>query len=189
MSCYVYIFNRSCNDDWRCRLREYIKSFLFLVLALTLLKNLSPSKSYDKYIKLFISILFVTSVISPILNLIKGEDYADILGKNISIINNKADSFMLNKMQSDGNNLILEEYKGRITDNIKSNLKKKFNKEFNISLDINEDSNSENYAQINGVYLSYDSELKGNVKAMIKKYIADSYSVDEDNIYIKAGKN
>ena len=170
-------------------MREYIKSFLFLVLVLTLLKNLSPSKSYDKYIKLFVSILFVTSVISPVLNLIKGESYLDILQKNISITNNKADNFTIAKMKQDSNNLILEEYKRKVTENIKVNLKKKFNKDFNVSLNINEDSISEDYAMINGIYLSYDSNLSDTLKRGIKKYITDSYSVGENNIYIKAGTN
>lgn len=168
---------------------EFIKSFLFLVLVLTLIRSLSPSKSYDKYIKLFVSILFITSVISPILSFIKGEDYQSVLNENISIVNNKTDSFMSEQIQKEGNNYILEEYKKRLSDDIKEKLKKRFNKDFTIEISINEDNKNEEYANVTGIYISYENSLNTAMKEMIKKYIKKVYSVDEENIYIKAGKN
>ena len=56
-------------------------------------------------------------------------------------------------------------------------------------VNINENNTSEEYANVVGIYVSYENSLSTAMNQMIKKYIKKVYSVDEENIYIKAGKN
>ncbi len=63
-------------------MNEYLKSFIYLMLVISILRMLSPSKEYDKYIKFFVSLLFVVSILSPIISVVKKGDFSSFLNKN-----------------------------------------------------------------------------------------------------------
>jgi len=164
---------------------DIIKNFLYLIMVISILRLLSPAKEYDKYIKFFISLLLVISILSPILTVVKKGEFSSVL--NDSYI--RVDNFekQINQGNIDADSLIINEYKNKIDANIEGVIKKKYYIQTDVETVINEDSNSENYGDILNIEVTL-SEKDIRKKDKIKSYISKTYLVALNNINIKTGR-
>ncbi|WP_290771296.1 stage III sporulation protein AF [Anaerofustis sp.] len=163
---------------------DMAKNFLYLIMIISILRMLSPSKEYDKYIKFFISLLLVISIFSPILTVIKDGKFSKILNDNYIRI----DEFetQINEGKINTEELIIENYKLKIENNISSIIEKKYYTKNKVKVSLLKDSNKENYGDITNIdiIINKDDSRKKN---KIKNYISKTYLVDIKNINIKTG--
>lgn len=162
----------------------YIKSFLYLMLVISVLGMMSPSKEYDKYIKFFISLLFVISILSPIVTVIKREDISFLLNNNYISVNEFESR--INQDSIDVNLLIKEEYQDKLQNNIMNALEKKYYINSSVEVDINDDETSKYYGDIENVYVIINKK-DINKKDRLKNYISKTYMLDIENINIRTG--
>ena len=162
----------------------YIKSFLYLMLVISVLGMMSPSKEYDKYIKFFISLLFVISILSPIVTVIKREDISFLLNNNYISVNEFESR--INQDSIDVNSLIKEEYQDRLQNNIMNALEKQYYIKSSVEVDINDDETSKYYGDIENIDVIINKK-DINKKDRLKNYISKTYMLDIENINIRTG--
>lgn len=165
-------------------MNEYLKSFIYLMLVISILRMLSPSKEYNKYIKFFVSLLFVVSILSPIISVVKKGEFSSFLNKNYVTMDELETS--INNGNIDINTLVKDEYKKKLENNIKSTLKKQYYVNADVLVVINEDESSAYYGDIKNVTVTLNEE-DINKKDKIKSYINKTYMLDIGNINIKTG--
>lgn len=161
---------------------EYIKSFLFLIMVVSILNNLSPSEDYKKYIKFFISLLLVISIVKPILSIINTRDFSSVLGQSYKSVNQFEEE--INTGNVNVNALITSEYKNNLINTIEKTIEEKYYVNSSVSLNINEDSSSEEYGTIKDIDIVIDTNSESK-KNKIKNYINLAYLVNDSNINIK----
>lgn len=162
----------------------YIKSFLYLMLVISVLGMMSPSKEYDKYIKFFISLLFVISILSPIVTVIKREDISFLLNNNYISVNEFESR--INQDSIDVNSLIKEEYQDKLQNNIMNALEKQYYIKSSVEVDINDDETSKYYGDIENIDVIINKK-DINKKDRLKNYISKTYILDIENINIRTG--
>ncbi len=162
----------------------YIKSFLYLMLVISVLGMMSPSKEYDKYIKFFISLLFVISILSPIVTVIKREDISFLLNNNYISVNEFESR--INQDSIDVNSLIKEEYQDKLQNNIMNALEKQYYIKSSVEVDINDDETSKYYGDIENIDVIINKK-DINKKDRLKNYISKTYMLDIENINIRTG--
>ena len=162
----------------------YIKSFLYLMLVISVLGMMSPSKEYDKYIKFFISLLFVISILSPIVTVIKREDISFLLNNNYISVNEFESR--INQDSIDVNSLIKEEYQDKLKNNIMNALEKQYYIKSSVEVDINDDETSKYYGDIENIDVIINKK-DINKKDRLKNYISKTYMLDIENINIRTG--
>lgn len=162
----------------------YIKSFLYLMLVISVLGMMSPSKEYDKYIKFFISLLFVISILSPIVTVIKREDISFLLNNNYISVNEFESR--INQDSIDVNLLIKEEYQDKLQNNIMNALEKQYYIKSSVEVDINDDETSKYYGDIENIDVIINKK-DINKKDRLKNYISKTYMLDIENINIRTG--
>ncbi|MCR2032072.1 stage III sporulation protein AF [Anaerofustis stercorihominis] len=163
---------------------DITKNFLYLIMVISILRLLSPSKEYDKYIKFFISLLLVISILTPILTIVKKGEFSSLL--NDSYVRIDTFESQINEGKIDTDSLIIDEYKNKLNDNIKGIINKKYYIESKVSVRINEDSNSDTYGDIKEINITLnENDIKKKDK--IKSYLSKTYLVDLNNINIKTG--
>lgn len=162
----------------------YIKSFLYLMLVISVLGMMSPSKEYDKYIKFFISLLFVISILSPIVTVIKREDISFLLNNNYISVNEFESR--INQDSIDVNSLIKEEYQEKLQNNIMNALEKQHYIKSSVEVDINDDETSKYYGDIENIDVIINKK-DINKKDRLKNYISKTYMLDIENINIRTG--
>lgn len=162
----------------------YIKSFLYLMLVISVLGMMSPSREYDKYIKFFISLLFVISILSPIVTVIKREDISFLLNNNYISVNEFESR--INQDSIDVNSLIKEEYQDKLQNNIMNALEKQYYIKSSVEVDINDDETSKYYGDIENIDVIINKK-DINKKDRLKNYISKTYMLDIENINIRTG--
>lgn len=162
----------------------YIKSFLYLMLVISVLGMMSPSKEYDKYIKFFISLLFVISILSPVVTVIKREDISFLLNNNYISVNEFESK--INQDSIDVNSLIKEEYQDKLQNNIMNALEKQYYIKSSVEVDINDDETSKYYGDIENIDVIINKK-DINKKDRLKNYISKTYMLDIENINIRTG--
>lgn len=162
----------------------YIKSFLYLMLVISVLGMMSPSKEYDKYIKFFISLLFVISILSPVVTVIKREDISFLLNNNYISVNEFESR--INQDSIDVNSLIKEEYQDKLQNNIMNALEKQYYIKSSVEVDINDDETSKYYGDIENIDVIINKK-DINKKDRLKNYISKTYMLDIENINIRTG--
>lgn len=165
-------------------MNEYLKSFIYLMLVISILRMLSPSKEYDKYIKFFVSLLFVVSILSPIISVVKKGDFSSFLNKNYVTMDEFETN--INNGSIDINTLVKDEYKNKLENNIKNALEKQYYVKSNVLVVINEDENSKYYGDIEKITVTLN-EKDVKKKGKIKSYINKTYMLEIENINIKTG--
>lgn len=163
---------------------SFVKGLLYLMMIISIVRMLSSSKEYDKYIKFFISLLFVVSILSPVLSIVKGEEVFDFLKESYAY-NESYENNILDK-STNFESLVLDEYKRNTLNNIKDELNKKFYIDVNLKIEINDDVDSNEYASIKKIYLTLNKEDENKVNK-IKNYLVNTYKVDKENINIRVG--
>ena len=163
---------------------DFAKNFLYLIMVISILRLLSPSKEYDKYIKFFISLLLVVSILTPILTIVKKGEFSSLL--NDSYVRIDTFESQINEGVIDTDSLIIDEYKNKLNDSINGIIKKKYYIASKVSVRINEDQNSDMYGDIKEIDITLnENDIKKKDK--IKSYLSKTYLVDLNNINIKTG--
>ncbi|EDS71749.1 stage III sporulation protein AF [Anaerofustis stercorihominis] len=163
---------------------DFAKNFLYLIMVISILRLLSPSKEYDKYIKFFISLLLVVSILAPILTIVKKGEFSSLL--NDSYVRIDTFESQINEGVIDTDSLIIDEYKNKLNDSINGIIKKKYYIDSKVSVRINEDQNSDMYGDIKEIDITLnENDIKKKDK--IKSYLSKTYLVDLNNINIKTG--
>ena len=163
---------------------DFAKNFLYLIMVISILRLLSPSKEYDKYIKFFISLLLVVSILAPILTRVKKGEFSSLL--NDSYVRIDTFESQINEGVIDTDSLIIDEYKNKLNDSINGIIKKKYYIDSKVSVRINEDQNSDMYGDIKEIDITLnENDIKKKDK--IKSYLSKTYLVDLNNINIKTG--
>lgn len=163
---------------------DFAKNFLYLIMVISVLRLLSPSKEYDKYIKFFISLLLVVSILAPILTIVKKGEFSSLL--NDSYVRIDTFESQINEGVIDTDSLIIDEYKNKLNDSINGIIKKKYYIDSKVSVRINEDQNSDMYGDIKEIDITLnENDIKKKDK--IKSYLSKTYLVDLNNINIKTG--
>lgn len=163
---------------------DFAKNFLYLIMVISILRLLSPSKEYDKYIKFFISLLLVVSILAPILTIVKKGEFSSLL--NDSYVRIDTFESQINEGVIDTDSLIIDEYKNKLNDSINGIIKKKYYIDSKVIVRINEDQNSDMYGDIKEIDITLnENDIKKKDK--IKSYLSKTYLVDLNNINIKTG--
>ncbi len=172
--------------------KEWLSSIVIFAILATVATNILPNSNYKKYIKLFIGLMFIVIIISPItkyLNVNEDIGFNYILedfSVNYSLYSNS-------KVKDDNyTKKLVETYEENVSANIKGYLS---DQGYNIK---NVEVKSDEEGQINSIDIevvseesileafnnSNESENVG-LKNIIKTLVCQFYNVDSDNINIK----
>lgn len=165
-------------------MKEAMISFIFTVMVVTILKFLSPSEKYGKYINLFASMIILSSIVSPLFNLITSHSFEEILGANTFYFDSVFANNEYNISSKNNNHIIISEFEKTLSSHIEDILYQKFSKKFSVKIDVNENDEQIDYSSIN--FIEITPLEKNNIsKQEIITYLNEVYLFDKKNIYLK----
>lgn len=155
-----------------------IACMLFVLIA----EFITPAGKYNKYIKSVISIVFICAILLPVFQMLTGESYDAVFGRNVFYVDTIKQDNISYELQGSVDSYFIDNYKNKLSDALILKLNDKGVKlKGRINFDINEDNESSDFGRIKAVYIELDEKLNVN---HLKKTINDFYDVNEANIYI-----
>lgn len=150
----------------------WVKSIIIYLILITVVMNLLGKSSYKKYIGIFTGMVLVLLILSPIIKIFKIEDsFNSYIESNNYVVESNDISNQLFDVVQGRNELVLNEYKERIVEQIKQIVEN--NKMFLNSANINiyEEQDNKNYGRIK------------NINIVASYYMEDNVFSSEDHIY------
>lgn len=131
-------------------LREYAVSIITVSVLSVIFEIILPPKNYKKYISMVIGLVVMMVIISPIKGVFGDFEEFVISDKNI---------FDAKVIKTNQNNLVVTEFKKRLTEEIQKSLKEEIGVQCNCTLEIKVSENGE-IEGISAIYLMpYTAEL------------------------------
>ncbi|MDI6602124.1 MAG: stage III sporulation protein AF [Thermoanaerobacteraceae bacterium] len=166
-------------------IRDWIINIFVVMIFITILDAIIPSSNFKKYIDVVTGLVVIIAILSPVINLIKGEDFIqkEVLSSTIGLKSEEIvnDNAYL-KVQQD---VFINQYKKNMEENIRQWISKKYNADVKrVSIDFNSDINdTEHFGYIKKVEVYIGSAEKSLADKIIKD-ISSFYNVDKANITI-----
>lgn len=165
--------------------KDWIIDILVVMIFITILDAMIPSSNFKKYIDMVTGLVIIIAILSPVVNLIKGEDFiqkeviSGTLGlKSEEIINDNA----YLKVQEE---VFAEQYKKNMEENIRQWIDKKYNTDVKkVSIDFDSDiKDTQHFGYIKRVEV-YMGNAEEGLADKITEDISSFYNVDKANISI-----
>lgn len=164
---YIDIYHSNDrNDDaeYECGvimelIKEIIKAFCVIGIILSITEFLLPNSDYKKCVRFVIGLIFIISVINPF--------FSDGMKLNLNLLTTP-DLNKLEKLESEVNNALLEDFESSLEENIKKMLK---NKNLDVSsVDIKASSDEYNNTVIKKITIT-GAENKEEIESKIKDFL------------------
>lgn len=128
---------------------QAVKSIVIFLLLVTVLSNLLGQSSYKKYINIFVGLVLIIIVLTPILNIINSTDKVDqYFNQNMYKFNAQDMSEQLASADDSYKKIILKEYKESIEKQIQSELDSHKLTMEKVDITINEEVDSQDCGKI-----------------------------------------
>ncbi|MDO5521688.1 MAG: stage III sporulation protein AF [bacterium] len=134
---------------------QAVKNIIIFMLLITVLSNLLGQSSYKKYINIFVGLVLIIIVVTPILKIINSNQKVDqYFHKNLYKINASDMTEQLNSADDSYKKIVLKEYKGTIQNQIEEELKSHNLALRQVDIGINEDVTAEECGQVQSIKLT-----------------------------------
>ncbi|TZE83451.1 stage III sporulation protein AF [Calorimonas adulescens] len=166
-------------------LKSWIINIFVVMIFITILDAIMPGSNFKKYIDMVTGLIIIITILSPVINFIKGEDFIqkEVLSNTIGL---KSEEFSNdNKYLKVYEEVFKSQYKKNMEDNIQQWLSKKYDADIKkVSIDYNSDiGDTEHFGYIKRVEIQLD-DVSEDLKAKIIEDISSFYNVDKANITI-----
>ena len=140
-------------------LYQAIKNIIIFLLLVTVLQNLVGQSSYKKYINIFVGLVLIIIVITPILKVLNSNTKVDwVYNQNVYRMNAADLGEQLVKADKTYQKTILKEYKEKIETQIKTSLKGHKLTTSEVSITVNEDAESKECGKIQSIKIQATKE-------------------------------
>ncbi len=189
----------------------WVKNIIIFLILVNILSNLVQSANYKKYTKIFTGMVLIIIVIAPISKILNLGNKLDFnFNSELVKLDTRLSDIDFGDIENKKNELILNEYKDEITNQIKDFALKEGLNVKSVDLKINEETSDNNYGKIENINIILtknlsDSQIKVekvkkiNIKDKtsknnnlnesiseinIKKALSDFYNISTNNINI-----
>ena len=142
---------------------DWVKSIIVFMVFITVLSNLFAKSDFKKYLNVVTGLLMVLITISPILKLFRmDQTFGNRFDANVLYQDTKEIETELRQASSNQQNLIIEQYKERIKDQVSNLLLEHKLYLLSIRLDIETDMEKENFGRLQSmnVIATYSADSK-----------------------------
>lgn len=146
-------------------LYQAVKNIIIFLLLVTVLNSLLGQSNYKKYINIFVGLVLIIIVITPILKLINSNAKVDqFYSRNMYKFSASDLGEQLLNADKSYQDMILKEYKKTIEDQVKTTLKGYELTAMSVNVTINEEPDSEECGQIICIDVEAKKEDENNAK-------------------------
>lgn len=173
--------------------RSWTITLLSITLISSIIEKFAPRGNLNKYVKLICGLVITIVIVTPVLNLIKGDFKIDSMAWNQYIkmseneLKNRAE-----KLQEKDSSQMLELYKISLTNDIKARFKG--HREFivtNVDAVMFEDAEDEKFGLLRKLYLRLEPSGDNNINTIstetvtyIKNQLIAAFAIKKDQIII-----
>lgn len=159
-------------------LSSWVKQVILVVMFASFIDFIIPENRFLKYTKVFLSLIVMMAIISPMIGFLQKDFslydtslvYQDITDKEIL-------SQHISRLDDVNNSVLVQQYKERVISILQRELRDLTSYEVeNLRVDIVEDTGSENFGNIEGIYVLF-REKKEEKGTNAKKVSVDKISV------------
>lgn len=159
-------------------LSSWVKQVILVVMFASFIDFIIPENRFLKYTKVFLSLIVMMAIISPMIGFLQKDFslydtslvYQDITDKEIL-------SQHISRLDDVNNSVLVQQYKEKVISILQRELRDLTSYEVeNLRVDIVEDTRSENFGNIEGIYVLF-REKKEEKGTNAKKVLVDKISV------------
>ncbi|MDO5293102.1 MAG: stage III sporulation protein AF [bacterium] len=162
---------------------QAVKNIIIFMLLITVLSNLLGQSSYKKYINIFVGLVLIIIVVTPILKLINSNQKVDqYFNKNLYKLNASDMTEQLNGADDSYKKIVLKEYKETIKNQIEDELKSHNLSLKQVDIVINEDIEAEECGQVESLNLTAQKIEENSKENDLEISDVDKVVIDKVNI-------
>jgi stage III sporulation protein AF len=165
--------------------KDWIINIIVIMIFVTILDAITPNARFKKYIDMVAGIIIIIAIISPVVNMIKGEDFLqkEVLSNTLGVKQEEItnDSTYV-KAQED---VFVDRYKENMEETMKQWIGRRYDTDVErVSIEFDSDiKDTQRFGYINKVKVYLD-DAKEDMTSKIIEDISSFYNVDKSNITI-----
>ncbi len=174
-------------------LRSWIITLVSIAIICSIIEKFAPQGNLNKYVKLICGLVVTVVIVTPVLNLLKGDFEIDSMAWNQYIKMSEGElKNRVEKLQKEDSSQMLELYRISLTNDIKTRFKG--HREFivtNVDAVMFEDAEDEKFGLLRSLYLRLEPARDNNMKTIstetvtyIKNQLIAAFAIKEDQIII-----
>ena len=171
--------------EWMEMIYEWIRSIVFYLILMTMILNLLPDKKYEKYLRLFTGLVFLTLVLAPFSGLGgAGEQVVEAFSR----ITFQNDAKMLRREIEDADGArmkqLVEQYRAMMEEQVRNDIEIQGVSCVEVEITLDESVEHETFGCVRFVSIILNGKEERPQSAMLKQMIGERYGVEEGNVEI-----
>ncbi len=174
-------------------LRSWIITLISVTIVCSIIEKFAPQGNLNKYVKLICGLVVTVVIITPVLNLLKGDFDIDSIAWNQYVKMSEGElKSRVTRLQEEDSSQILELYRTSLVNDVKTRFKG--HREFivtNVDAVMYEDQKDERFGLLRSIYLNLEPTDDNRMKTVssetitnIKNQLITAFGVKENQIII-----
>lgn len=174
-------------------LRSWIITLVSVTIVCSIIEKFAPQGNLNKYVKLICGLVVTVVIVTPVLNLLKGDFDIDSVAWNQYVKMSEGElKSRVARLQEEDSSQILELYRASLINDVKTRFKG--HREFivtNVDAVMFEDQNDERFGLLRSIYLNLEPADDNRMKTVsaetitnIKNQLIAAFGVKENQIII-----